>query len=368
MMTETDATPTGTGDPDEIGLLRNLLEIPSPSGSEAAAVDHLVGWLAAHGFRAYRDAVGNGVGILGQEDDTTREVLLLGHIDTVRGFPPVTVRDGKLYGRGAVDAKGPLAAFAVAAARVGARPGWRMVVVGAVEEEAATSKGARQVARDRKPDLAIIGEPTGWQRVALGYKGRLLADVTVRRPMSHRAGPAPSAAEVAVSFWNSVQSRITEVNAGRDRAWDQVLANLRGFSCADDGLFETAQLTLGFRLPLDYGPERLKALLLEMRDGTHLDFCGEESAYRSGKNNALVRAFLAAVRAKGGEPGFVVKTGTSDMNVVGPVWACPIVAYGPGDSSLDHTPEEHLALPEWEHGVAVLAEALRHLTESHAGI
>jgi LysW-gamma-L-lysine carboxypeptidase len=359
-----NTTPDNDEPPEAIEFLRALLETPSPSGSEAAAVDYLLVWLSDRGFRASRDAAGNAVGVLGEEgEDAAREILLLGHIDTVGGFPPVTLRDGRLYGRGAVDAKGPLAAFAVAAARVGSRPGWRIIVVGAVEEEAATSKGARQVARDHRPDLAIIGEPTGWQRVALGYKGRLLTDVTVRRPMSHRAGPAPSAAEVAVSFWNKVQSRMAEINAGRNRAWDQVLANLRGFSSTDDGLFETAQLAMGFRLPLDYGPERLKALLREMQDGMQLDFRGEESAYRSDKNNVLVRAFLAAVRANGGEPGFVVKTGTSDMNVIGPLFQrCPIVAYGPGDSALDHTPEEHVELVEWERGVAVLVEVLRQLT------
>ena len=61
------------------------------------------------------------------------------------------------------------------------------------------------------------------------------------------------------------------------------------------------------------------------------------------------------------QPGFVVKTGTSDMNVVAPIWGCPIVAYGPGDSALDHTPNEHLALDEYWQAIGVLEAALRHL-------
>ena len=52
------------------------------------------------------------------------------------------------------------------------------------------------------------------------------------------------------------------------------------------------------------------------------------------------------------------------MNIVGPVWGCPILAYGPGDSSLDHTPEEHVVLAEWARGVTVLAQVLRDLTGS----
>jgi LysW-gamma-L-lysine carboxypeptidase len=50
------------------------------------------------------------------------------------------------------------------------------------------------------------------------------------------------------------------------------------------------------------------------------------------------------------------------MNVVGPVWGCPILAYGPGDSRLDHTPEERVEIEEWRLGVMVLADALRRVT------
>ena len=49
------------------------------------------------------------------------------------------------------------------------------------------------------------------------------------------------------------------------------------------------------------------------------------------------------------------------MNVVAPVWGCPIVAYGPGDSSLDHTPHEHLDLTEYWQAVLVLEQTVRNL-------
>jgi LysW-gamma-L-lysine carboxypeptidase len=46
------------------------------------------------------------------------------------------------------------------------------------------------------------------------------------------------------------------------------------------------------------------------------------------------------------------------MNVVGPVWNCPIVAYGPGDSLLDHTPNEHIVLAEYLQSIAILQTVL----------
>jgi len=348
-------------------LLQDLVAIPSLSGQEAAASAFLVDWMAAHGFRAFVDPAGNAVGVLeggpGAADEPAREILLLGHIDTVPGRLPVMVRDGKLYGRGAVDAKGPLAAFATAAAQAGAQPGWRIVVAGAVEEEAATSRGARYLAPQHRPALAVIGEPSGWQRVTVGYKGRLLADATVRQAISHRSGRLPSACELAVSFWNRVEAHLGEWNAGRERAWDQVLPALFGFASSDDGLVEEARLKVGFRLPPDMGPEELKPVLQGLAGSIALSFRGEESAYQAEKDSPLARAFLRAIREQGGRPGFLLKTGTSDMNVVGPLWRCPILAYGPGDSSLDHTPEEHIDLQEWAQGVGVLAYVLRSLGE-----
>jgi LysW-gamma-L-lysine carboxypeptidase len=58
----------------------------------------------------------------------------------------------------------------------------------------------------------------------------------------------------------------------------------------------------------------------------------------------------------------VVKTGTADMNVVAPHWPqTPIVAYGPGDSSLDHTPHEHIDLTEYLRAIEVLTATLQIL-------
>jgi LysW-gamma-L-lysine carboxypeptidase len=65
---------------------------------------------------------------------------------------------------------------------------------------------------------------------------------------------------------------------------------------------------------------------------------------------------------QGGEPRFVYKTGTADLNIVAPVWQCPAVVYGPGDSALDHTPNENIHLDDYQKAVVALASVLEKLT------
>jgi len=346
-----------------VALLTGMLQIPSLSGQEEALAAWLVAQMCVLGFTAQRDGAGNAVGHLG---DGPRQIVLLGHLDTVPGEVPVR-RDGALlYGRGAVDAKGPLAAMVMAAAGLGARPGVRISVIGAVEEEAATSRGARYVAGRYAPECAVIGEPSGWDRITLGYKGRLLVDYRLARPAAHTAGEAASAAEEAVAFWLGVVALAEEYNRGREGRFATLDASLRSVNTANDGLAETVAMTIGLRLPPDLDGQALEARLRALAGDASVTTRGYEVAYRAGKRTPLAAAFLAAIRAAGGRPAYVYKTGTSDMNVLGPVWGCPMVAYGPGDSAWDHTPDEHIDLGEYLRGITVLGSALKRLTAGAA--
>ena len=92
-------------------LVRGLVEIPSLSRQESVASAWLAAQMLCAGFdRAYVDDAGNAVGELG-DPKAARTIVLLGHIDTVPGNIPVRIEDDLLYGRGSVDAKGPLATF-----------------------------------------------------------------------------------------------------------------------------------------------------------------------------------------------------------------------------------------------------------------
>lgn len=350
---------------EPVALLTRMLEIPSVSTQEAELAHVLTAEMARLGFDSFVDAAGNAVGIAGAGPD----LVLLGHIDTVPGQIPVRIENGRLYGRGAVDAKAPFATFICAAARLlisGIHLPFRLILIGAVEEEAASSRGAHHAARQYRPFACIIGEPSGWDRITLGYKGRLLVDGFWEQPMSHSAGRESSAAERAVACWNDVAAYCATYNQGRERLFDQLLPSLRAICSRSDGLIDRAELTIGVRLPPDVSPETLASVIAGHAHGGRLHFRDLCAAYRADKNNPLVRAFLRSIRAAGGTPGFLHKTGTSDMNVVGPIWRCPILAYGPGDSNLDHTPDEHILIDEYLRAIRVLEDALRHLAEAGA--
>jgi [amino group carrier protein]-lysine/ornithine hydrolase len=355
--------------------LIGLVSQYSPSGQERGAVEWLVARMKSLGYDdAFIDEAGNAVGVMGKGP---KQVVLLGHIDTVPGEIKVELSpssptllpqgEGSLYGRGSVDAKGPLACFADAVAQIGAKDGWQFIVIGAVEEER-DSEGAQFVVNQYKPEFAIIGEPNQWDRIALGYKGSAWANVTVKRGQAHTASGEETAAEAAVDAWLKIKRYVDSFNTDKQKVFDKLLPTLRGMESGQDGFEQWAKLKVGVRLPVEVSPndwyeklnEALKVFetfrVLVEPVGYALPAWGCE------KNTPLVRAFLSGIRSQGGEPRFVYKTGTADLNIVAPVWKCPAVVYGPGDSALDHTPNEHISLEDYSNAVQVLSSALAKLT------
>ena len=105
-----------------VRFLTNLLGIYSPSGKEADIANFLAGEMRKFGFQVGVDGIGNVIGVVGEGEPT---ILLCGHMDTVAGVLPLRVEEGKIYARGAVDAKGPLAAMVMAAAEAAKEPAFK---------------------------------------------------------------------------------------------------------------------------------------------------------------------------------------------------------------------------------------------------
>jgi LysW-gamma-L-lysine carboxypeptidase len=347
----------------DLGLLRGLVEIPSVSRQEGEAVEWLVARMSERGFRASVDDAGNAVGEIGLGPT---HVVLLGHIDTVPGEIPVRVENDELVGRGAVDAKGPLAAFVAAASDVVA--GVRVTVVGAVEEESPTSAGARFRATLPAPDWCVIGEPSGWDAVTVAYKGRLSIRIALTRDARHGAAPGATVAEEALGLWSRLRAHAAALTPD-GASFDRLDCRLEGIVAGEtDGLSERAELRVGYRVPPGIDPrdlERDARTLATAAEGTRvrLDATGMEDPVRTRRTSAVARAFTRAIAEAGGQTRFKEKSGTSDMNVLSPAWGSPMVAYGPGDSRWDHTPMERLGLDEYARAISVLKGVIRRASD-----
>lgn len=359
----------------EVALLHNMLTIPSLSRRESALAHYLAEQARQLGLHASVDEAGNFIASTHENlEEKQHPIVLLGHMDTVPGNIPVRFEQGLLYGRGAVDAKGPLAAFICATARVQrtGTPATPIVVIGAVEEEAATSKGARAVVGRYQPQACIIGEPSSSTAITIGYKGRLLVEGRVTQDSSHSAGPQRSSNEIAAAFWERVRVHAEKWNAeyAGSSAFAALMPSLRSINSLQNGMEDQTQFLVGYRLPPRFDIAELRIQLQEWADaeGISISFSGEEVAFQGSRATSLARTFGRALRAGGHMPLFKYKTGTSDMNVVAPVWGENIVAYGPGDSSLDHTPNEHIAVAEYQHGITVLELVLQALVSSESSV
>jgi len=348
---------------NDVELVRGLVSIPSVSRDEGDAVEWLVARMAERGFLVSVDDAGNAVGEIG---DGPMHVVLLGHIDTVPGEIPVRIENDELVGRGAVDAKGPLAAFVAAATEP--PPGVRITVVGAVEEESPTSKGARYRATLPAPNWCVIGEPSGWDAVTVAYKGRLTIDVALSREARHGASPGPTLAEEALALWERVRESASD-GANPARSFERLDCRLEGIDAGPgDGLVERARLRIGYRVPpgLDPGALEAAAASLAKQNGdtrVAVSTQGREDPVRTPRTSPLARAFARAIAGAGGHATFKEKSGTSDMNILFPAWGCPMVAYGPGDSRYDHTPIERLSIAEFTRSITVLKGVLSRASD-----
>jgi [amino group carrier protein]-lysine/ornithine hydrolase len=338
--------------PDDVArdLLRALVSIPSFSGREQALATYLVQAMTRLGLRSYLDAAGNVIGETGRSQAPL--VLLLGHLDTVPGTIPVREERGVLYGRGAVDAKGPLATLITAAAALGQQPA-RIVVAGAVEEETPGSRGARALLDRYQPAAVIVGEPSGWSSVTIGYKGRVDFTFELDRPPSHSASPQEKASDAAIELWSQL-TRYLGAPAVDESEFYRPVATVNSIMASA----VYARLNVTCRIPPGFDLDALVGFIRAISHDGGLWFDQLLPAVVTDRSAPPVRALVGAIRRLAARPTLKLKTGTSDMNLVARVWRAPAVAYGPGDPSLSHTPHERLSLDEYLRAVAVLTDGL----------
>lgn len=340
-------------------LLGELVSIPSPTGEEDECAERLVEFFESYGRDVWLDEVGN---VRAPADDS---VLLTSHIDTVPGDIPVrteTDEDGTemLWGRGSVDAKGPLAAMAIAAISEG------VSFVGVVGEEV-DSNGARHLLETRDaPEAVVNGEPSGWEGITLGYRGLLAGTYVATSESGHSSRPENNAIEDAFDWWNRVNEAVTD-----DEEWKPVFERITPKPTeieggpSEDGLSVETTMDVQLRIPPSFTVEEVREIADGELNGGTVRWYDEVSPVVTNPRTEVGRVFRGAIRQVDGEPRLLRKTGTSDMNIY-QSWNCPMVTYGPGDSDLDHAPDERLSLAEFDRSVTVLETVAERLAEEEA--
>lgn len=350
--------------------LVDLVNTYSPTGSEDTAVRKFLGYL--ENIRAEdigTDAAGNGYGVLPGNGLT---VTVCGHIDTVPGELPVTKEGRNLRGRGAVDAKSSLISL-LFGARLAKDKGFSgtINIIAAVGEEG-PGKGIIEVALShRKADYAILGEPSGTNGITVGYRGRLLLDITFKTKSYHASAPwmGENAIDMAIDSWSRIKGKY-----GETREFSKVsvaMTSLHGGN-ADNVTPADSILTLDVRFP----PSRKRDELFDEIENMIRENTGSENSsvdlrsyvdpYVSNLKTPLVGAFKDSVRAITGEtPKMIFKSGSGDMNILGTSWGIPCITYGPGNPQLSHTNDEVIDIAEVERSAEIVADALVRLESMH---
>lgn len=333
-------------------LLEKIVRVYSPSFKEKAVAEVLLKEMNLRGFNAEIDEAGNVIGVKGKGQPV---ILFEAHMDTVKPELLVKKENNFLFGRGAVDAKGTLCAMIEAAEKTDASNG-TVIVAGTVEEECPTSKGAHFLAESFNPDYCIVGEPSSWNAVTVGYKGILTFSFSLETEKKH-SSLGENAADFLADFLFSLRKSFE----GQGKGFGELYIELKELNATE----EKASARISLRTPLGFDFSSAKKIISEKAGKAEIEFLQELEAVKVQKNNLLVRSFIKAIRKENGKPKFKVKTGTSNMNILAKAWNCPVVTYGPGDSSLDHTSGEKISLKEYEQSITVLKNVLGEILEEH---
>ncbi|MFZ5661953.1 MAG: succinyl-diaminopimelate desuccinylase [Pseudomonadota bacterium] len=358
---------------DVFDLTCELIARPSVTPDDAGCQALIARRLEARGFRceALRfGAVDNLWAVHGEGGPT---LVLLGHTDVVPPGPRAAwssdpfvpeVRDGLLYGRGAADMKGSVAAFVVALERfVAAHPGHtgRVALLLTSDEEGDAIDGVRRVAevfrqRGERIDWCVTGEPSSKATLGdllrVGRRGTLSATLTVRGIQGHVAYPEkarnpvhqalPALAELAARRWDEGYESFPPTSLQ--------ISNVHAGTGANNVIPGELQVLFNLRFNPHWSAPRLEQECEAVLRAHGLDYAihwhrgGEPFYTPEGPLRAAAREVLAAFA--GSAPEESTGGGTSDARFIAPLGA-HCVEIGPVNASI-HKVDEHVRVADLE--------------------
>ncbi len=347
-----------------IDFLDRLIQTPSPSFHEQQVARLCEQYLKQFSFeKVWIDEAGNAVATnYKHESGMKPDLLLFGHLDTINAPMPYKREHDKIHGRGAVDAKSPLATLFTAAGEQ--QVPFKLMVAGVVEEEPPSSKGIYHLLTYAKPKFAINGEPSNTNGITIAYKGRLMVECQTHGKASHAGMASENPIERTIEYYEKLRL-IYPVHKNK---FDNVILNLTyiagGGKDALNVVPETLDFCIDVRVPPSISPGKVADIFRKLAPG-NVSVKVDESlpGVETDMNHPLCRAMVGAMRESGMHPRYVKKHGSADMNITIHE-GIPTIAYGPGDSSLDHTPNEVVLLKDYEKAIEVVKKTMVRLETS----
>ena len=342
-----------------VGLLKQLIAIPSFSGAEDNTADALVDFFSERGIKPNR--LGNNVWAIGRHHDKNKPTLLLNsHHDTVKPNPAYTrdpfvptVEDGKLFGLGSNDAGGPLVSLIAAFLFLESRPclPYNLVMAATAEEETSGAGGIESIWNNLPAiDCAIVGEPT-LMDVAVAEKGLMVLDCTVKGRAGHAAREEGE---------NAIYKALKEIDWFRNYNFSKVSETL-GKTKMSVTVIQAGQahnqvpavctFTVDCRVTDAY---TLEEVLETVKENVQCEVNARSQRLKPSGiawNHPLVVAGKAMGKKLYGSPT------TSDQALI-PV---PSIKIGPGDSARSHSADEFIYLSEIRNGIKEYIDIINSL-------
>jgi acetylornithine deacetylase len=326
---------------DVVALAAELLAIQSSTGSESDVVDFVSRWLLARGWNVELQEVTRGRANI-WATRSGRGVTLSTHLDTVPPYIAPREDDGRLYGRGACDAKGIAAAMLAAADRLAKAGEQRVDLLFLVGEEQG-SDGARAANRLSATSKYLVnGEPTE-SKLASGAKGSQRVILRFRGRAAHSAYPELGKSAIAPML--ELLPTITKLDLPSDPVLGDTTVNIGTIHAGTAGniIPELAEVELMFRLVGDVKPLK-KALEKWVAKKADIEY----GSYIPAQKFETIPGFDVAPVAY-----------TTDIPLL-TKWGKPLL-FGPGSIHVAHTPDEYIAVDELRSAVDAYERIVRSL-------